>query len=116
MPGTLALAGRSAVVTVSDEGAGDIPVAAPPEGDDEHGRGLFMVAALAHRWGGRRSREGLTVWAEVVAETGTRLPREGAVPAPDSPRTGTAEHHGLTMVSPMTKPFAGPSGMTASVP
>ncbi|MFF7342552.1 ATP-binding protein [Streptomyces antimycoticus] len=116
MPGTLALAGRSAVVTVSDEGTGGIPVTARPAGDDEHGRGLYLVAALAHRWGGRRSREGLTVWAEVVTETGTRLPREGAVPAPDSPRTGTAEHHGLTMVSPMTKPFAGPSGMTASVP
>ncbi|MGV9855478.1 ATP-binding protein [Streptomyces sp. NPDC003442] len=111
---TLALAGRSAVITVTDEGAGAIPVTAPPEGDDEHGRGLFMVAALAHRWGGRRSREGLTVWAEVVM--GTRLPRGEAMPAPGSPRAGTAEAHGLTMASPMTKPLAGPSGMTASVP
>ncbi|MFE2446826.1 ATP-binding protein [Streptomyces sp. NPDC059426] len=110
----LALAGCSAVVTVTDEGTGDIPVTALLEGDDEHGRGPFMVAALAHRWGGRRSRGGLTVWAEVV--TGTRLPREGAMPAPGSPRTGMAEHHGPTMASPMTKPFAGPSGMTASVP
>ncbi|GAA1063477.1 MULTISPECIES: ATP-binding protein [Streptomyces violaceusniger group] len=113
---TLALAGRSVVVTVTDEGAGDISVTALPEGDDEHGRGLFMVAALAHRWGGRRSRQGLTVWAEVITETGTRLPREGAVPAPGSPWTGTAECHGPTMASPMTKPLAGPSGMTASVP
>ncbi|MFE1937460.1 ATP-binding protein [Streptomyces sp. NPDC059474] len=72
----LALAGCSAVVTVTDEGAGDIQVTALPEGDDEHGRGLFMVAALAHRWGGRRSRAGLTVWAEVV--TGTKPP-QGAV-------------------------------------
>ncbi|MFF4476206.1 ATP-binding protein [Streptomyces sp. NPDC001520] len=110
----LALAGCSAVVTVTDEGTGDIPVTALLEGNDEHGCGLFMVAALAHRWGGRRSRGGLTVWAEVV--TGTRLPREGAMPAPGSPRTGMAEHHGPPMASPMTKPFAGPSGMTASVP
>ncbi|MCG0287615.1 ATP-binding protein [Streptomyces sp. PSAA01] len=63
---TLALAGRSVVVTVTDEGAGDIPVTALPEGDDEHGRGLFMVAALAHRWGGRRSRQGLTGWRRLL--------------------------------------------------
>lgn len=114
MPGTLALAGRSAVVTVSDEGTGGIPVTARPAGDDEHGRGLYLVAALAHRWGGRRSRAGLTVRAEVVAET--RFPEEGAPPAAGSPRTGTTERHGPTTASPMTKPFAGPSGMTASVP
>ncbi|WP_251092162.1 SpoIIE family protein phosphatase [Streptomyces sp. Caat 7-52] len=32
---------------------------------DEGGRGLFLVAQLAHRWGTRFRREGKTVWAEL---------------------------------------------------
>lgn len=86
---TLALAGRSAVVTVTDEGTGDIPVAALPAGDDEHGRGLFMVAVLAHRWGERRSREGLTVWAEVV--TGTKPPQGAVTNAGDAHECSTPD-------------------------
>ncbi|GAA4881093.1 SpoIIE family protein phosphatase [Kitasatospora terrestris] len=32
--------------------------------DEEGGRGLFLVAGLADRWGTRYTREGKTVWAE----------------------------------------------------
>ncbi|WP_406864364.1 SpoIIE family protein phosphatase [Streptomyces sp. HUAS MG47] len=33
--------------------------------DEEGGRGLFLVAQLADRWGTRYTREGKTIWAEV---------------------------------------------------
>ncbi|MFI8521704.1 SpoIIE family protein phosphatase [Streptomyces sp. NPDC085481] len=32
---------------------------------DEGGRGLFLVAQFAHRWGTRYARRGKTIWAEV---------------------------------------------------
>ncbi|GAA3779241.1 ATP-binding SpoIIE family protein phosphatase [Streptomyces chiangmaiensis] len=35
---------------------------------DEGGRGLFIVAQLAERWGTRHSRDGKTIWAEQVVE------------------------------------------------
>lgn len=31
---------------------------------DEDGRGLFLVAQLAHRWGTRYTTDGKIVWAE----------------------------------------------------
>jgi anti-sigma regulatory factor (Ser/Thr protein kinase) len=31
---------------------------------DEGGRGLFLVAQLAHRWGARHTAEGKVIWAE----------------------------------------------------
>ncbi|MEJ8657919.1 ATP-binding protein [Streptomyces sp. MS1.AVA.4] len=31
---------------------------------DEHGRGLFLVARLSHRWGSRPVPDGKVVWAE----------------------------------------------------
>ncbi len=31
---------------------------------DEGGRGLFLVARLAHRWGARYTSEGKIIWAE----------------------------------------------------
>ncbi|MFF3949680.1 SpoIIE family protein phosphatase [Streptomyces sp. NPDC001902] len=35
---------------------------------DEGGRGLFIVAQLAERWGTRHSRDGKTIWAEQIVE------------------------------------------------
>ncbi|MET7736753.1 ATP-binding protein [Streptomyces sp. NPDC005402] len=32
---------------------------------DEGGRGLLIVAQLAHRWGSRYTRNGKTIWVEV---------------------------------------------------
>ncbi|WP_221360593.1 ATP-binding protein [Streptomyces beigongshangae] len=61
------------VVSVSDEGQERVSGArqseAPEgegEGDGERGRGLFIVEAMAARWGSRRHGGGLTVWAEVA--------------------------------------------------
>jgi hypothetical protein len=31
---------------------------------DEGGRGLFLVAQLAHRWGARYTAGGKVIWAE----------------------------------------------------
>ena len=33
---------------------------------DEGGRGLFLIAQIAHRWGTRYSARGKTIWAEQV--------------------------------------------------
>ncbi|WP_328675660.1 ATP-binding protein [Streptomyces sp. NBC_01261] len=67
--------------------------------DSENGRGLFLVDALAHRWGSRLVEEGKEVWFELeigasggagvdVAETDVHLP------APARPRA--QEPHGCT--------------------
>ncbi|MBL1112934.1 SpoIIE family protein phosphatase [Streptomyces sp. 110] len=37
---------------------------------DEGGRGLFLVAQLAQRWGTRYTRDGKTIWAEQFLPTG----------------------------------------------
>ena len=39
---------------------------------DEGGRGLFLVAQLAHRWGTRYTADGKIIWAE------EHLPANGA--------------------------------------
>ncbi|KWW98769.1 Response regulator receiver [Carbonactinospora thermoautotrophica] len=38
-----------------------------PAPDAEHGRGLHLVAALAHTWGCDRHEHGKTVWCELGA-------------------------------------------------
>ncbi|MFP3987133.1 ATP-binding protein [Streptomyces sp. E11-3] len=60
---------RMVRIEVSDArgGGGVVPVEPPvPSGDDDSGRGLCLVAALASRWGvADRLGPGKTVWAEV---------------------------------------------------
>ncbi|UNO41975.1 ATP-binding protein [Streptomyces sp. MST-110588] len=59
-PGTGAL-----LMEVSDAGAGR-PVVRTPGVEDEHGRGMVLVEALADEWGVReRGGIGKTVWARV---------------------------------------------------
>jgi anti-sigma regulatory factor (Ser/Thr protein kinase) len=57
---------RTLRIEVTDARGGRPPaVAARPAGDDESGRGLLLVAALADRWGTRPyPPTGKTVWAE----------------------------------------------------
>ncbi|MEU6507359.1 ATP-binding protein [Streptomyces sp. NPDC046942] len=67
----------SVTISVADQGGGRAPVAAdapggPPGPDQEYGRGLLITQALAHRWGTWPNGGGLTVWAELPVETGTR--------------------------------------------
>ncbi|MFG2001198.1 ATP-binding protein [Spirillospora sp. NPDC048911] len=51
-------------IEVTDEGAGGERPALTDAPDDESGRGLHIVAALAERWGHRPDGDRTTVWAE----------------------------------------------------
>ncbi|MEU4800028.1 ATP-binding protein [Streptomyces sp. NPDC023327] len=55
----------------------------PPEADDESGRGLVIVAALAAEWGVVPRQVGKTVWAHLPLgeEAGRRRAATGARPA-----------------------------------
>jgi anti-sigma regulatory factor (Ser/Thr protein kinase) len=71
---TCALTAESATLSVTDEGGKDrTPEArpSPPRPEQEHGRGLFITDALSGRWGIRRTRSGLTVWAEIPVGAAT---------------------------------------------
>lgn len=52
-------------VEVSDTGTGQWNAPSGPDGDNEHGRGLAIVAALADKLGHDIRAGGQTVWAEV---------------------------------------------------
>jgi signal transduction histidine kinase len=52
-------------IEVSDTGAGQWDASRAGAGDDEHGRGLAIVAALADKLGHDIRAGGQTVWAEV---------------------------------------------------
>jgi hypothetical protein len=55
--------GRSVRVTVHDGGSYfDAPYVAQPEPDAEHGRGLFLVDALAASWGSHATLSGRKTW------------------------------------------------------
>ncbi|MBV8462827.1 MAG: ATP-binding protein, partial [Acidimicrobiales bacterium] len=51
-------------IEVTDEGPGT-PVRVVPSLDGSHGRGLFLVEALADRWGVRPQPRGKTIWLEL---------------------------------------------------
>jgi anti-sigma regulatory factor (Ser/Thr protein kinase) len=51
------------VVTVSDDGAGlHELVVRLPDPASEHGRGIFVLDAIADDWGSRQHHDGKTVW------------------------------------------------------
>ncbi|MFG3720940.1 SpoIIE family protein phosphatase [Streptomyces massasporeus] len=58
---------RSLLCEVSDAGS-TTPHLRRARTFDEGGRGLFLVAQLAERWGTRHARQGKTVWAELDGE------------------------------------------------
>ncbi|MFI1031958.1 ATP-binding protein [Streptomyces sp. NPDC020951] len=69
----LAVAVSAQVVAVSvtdDGGTGTAPKAERQDQDAEHGRGLGMVSAIAHRVVVRTSEAGHTITAELFASTG----------------------------------------------
>ncbi|WP_079105183.1 ATP-binding protein [Streptomyces prasinopilosus] len=81
-----------------------LPVPTAAAADEEHGRGLALVDALAARWGVTgRTGPGKTVWAECATVTDgprpTRTPpgRE-AVSAPPEGRPRPTPAHGLVSV------------------
>ena len=57
-------------VEVRDQGSDTQPHRQPHAADSVNGRGLELFAALATRWGARRSAEGHVVWFELEARRG----------------------------------------------
>ncbi|MER6076730.1 ATP-binding protein [Streptomyces sp. NPDC001833] len=55
-------------VEVTDPAEGVLPVSLAATPDDETGRGIALLDAVAARWGVERGSGGKTVWCEVVAE------------------------------------------------
>jgi PAS domain S-box-containing protein len=43
---------------------------------DEGGRGLFLIAQLAHRWGSRYTPSGKTIWTEQALDAAPEIPLE----------------------------------------
>ncbi|HSE54224.1 MAG TPA: SpoIIE family protein phosphatase [Nocardioidaceae bacterium] len=58
---------REVLVEVQDRGTFQ-PRKLRPTAEDEHGRGLQIVAALAARWGTRATEDGKSVWCVVSAD------------------------------------------------
>jgi anti-sigma regulatory factor (Ser/Thr protein kinase) len=56
---------RALICEVSD-GSSTTPHLRYAYETDEGGRGLFLIAQIAHRWGTRYSARGKTIWAEQV--------------------------------------------------
>ena len=54
-------------VQVCDPGVAGYPSLRTPNPDDTHGRGLFLLDALAHEWGVRR-QDTTCVWFEMALE------------------------------------------------
>lgn len=54
------------------DGDARLPHPCQASADDEGGRGLALVAALATRWGTRRTRDGKVVWFELTNATSRR--------------------------------------------
>jgi anti-sigma regulatory factor (Ser/Thr protein kinase) len=67
--------GADDVLVEVDDGAAGAPRRMRPTPEDEHGRGLLLVAMLADRWGTRPLHDGKSVWCRL---TFGRY-REGAV-------------------------------------
>ncbi|BBB01262.1 putative magnesium or manganese-dependent protein phosphatase [Actinacidiphila reveromycinica] len=59
---------RKLICEVSD-GSGTSPHLLRAAGTDEGGRGLFLVARLAERWGTRYTRRGKVIWTEQALNT-----------------------------------------------
>ncbi|MFB0618653.1 ATP-binding protein [Streptomyces sp. AGS-58] len=73
---TLILCGPQLVLEVSDPDRDRLPLPRDPGPDEEGGRGLAMVAALADAWGHRQGPYTKTVWARftLIPAEATRVP------------------------------------------
>ncbi|MGD3108939.1 ATP-binding protein [Streptomyces sp. YGL11-2] len=73
--------GNAIRVEVSDSSR-DLPLPRSPTEDDEHGRGLFIVAALADRYAVEPTASGKRCWAEVRLQTASSAHVALQVPIP----------------------------------
>ncbi|MFI0903691.1 ATP-binding protein [Streptomyces sioyaensis] len=62
---SLTRTGQEAVRIVVTDTSRNRPTLAAPASDDENGRGLLLVDALAHDWGSELVHGGKRVWAEL---------------------------------------------------
>ena len=58
--------GAGDVLVEVDDGASSVPRRLRPTPDDEHGRGVLLMAMLAERWGTRPLRDGKSVWCRLT--------------------------------------------------
>ncbi|MFJ7964085.1 SpoIIE family protein phosphatase [Streptomyces sp. NPDC096324] len=73
---------RALICEVSD-GSSTAPHLRYAYETDEGGRGLFLIAQLAHRWGTRYHARGKTIWAEqALPPPSAGRPAESPAPAP----------------------------------
>ncbi|MFJ7901368.1 ATP-binding protein [Streptomyces sp. NPDC096198] len=71
-------------IAVQDEGcAPGEPHSGPQRPDEEHGRGLLLVAALCRAWGAQEAGPGLLVWAELARNADPSA--SGVPPRPQRP-------------------------------
>nr|WP_324768993.1 ATP-binding protein [Streptomyces kunmingensis] len=72
-------AGERVRIAVRDEGCipGDARAAGRIAPEEEHGRGLLLVAAVSTAWGAQETGPGLLVWAELPRDA-----QELAIPGP----------------------------------
>ncbi|MFJ5528380.1 ATP-binding protein [Streptomyces sp. NPDC093261] len=79
-------------IAVQDEGcAPGKPHTGPQRPEEEHGRGLLLVAALCRAWGAQEAGPGLLVWAELArdaAQSASREPSGPEQPSRDLSRSG----------------------------
>ena len=59
-------------VEVRDDDPTPPPLPEVPDPDATSGRGLWLVSALARRWGVNRNTKGKTVWFEVDGKSGRK--------------------------------------------
>jgi anti-sigma regulatory factor (Ser/Thr protein kinase) len=64
------LAGETLCVAVDDDSE-ELPVVRHPDVDDDHGRGMWLIARLANEWGTEQHPDdGKTVWFRLDVSTG----------------------------------------------
>jgi PAS domain S-box-containing protein len=91
---------RSSLLLESVDGGRHMPRRRRTDQDDEHGRGLQLVAALAHRWGFRPSDDGKVVWVEFDLSAGEEPSPEPQSPEHQSPEQQSPEQQSLEQQSP----------------
>ncbi|MEV8537520.1 ATP-binding protein [Streptomyces sp. NPDC051572] len=85
--------GRTRIAVTDPEPYTWLVVRAPGP-DDENGRGLVLLDALATRWGVEQGPEGKTVWCELTP------PEPPPAPASTTPATTPADLSGRSAASP----------------
>ncbi|MEV6018102.1 MULTISPECIES: ATP-binding protein [unclassified Streptomyces] len=122
-------AGDRLRIAVGDEGcAPGEPHPSPQRPDEEHGRGLLLVAAVSRAWGAQDTGPGLLVWAEIARTADRAENTAGTVEetrlAPGAPEDRSERHepghrhdpHGLHGLHGLDAPEAELRARVVSMP